>query len=448
MFFTLVFCFFPVASAFAAPPAPDLKVSLHSAVVDANEIQATVSVRGPADTKVSLATTQADGPLRTSLVRAPLDLWILLDNSASCGTARVDQAVAGWVGRLGKELPSASRISLLSFRRGSLEVIASQVPAGEIPRGQIRCDARAVSAEPEKAMEYVRQAPALDGLTRQVWLVTSGNLSVGDAGVSWLRQSGTELHVLLYNPALLPVLGPVLDRLETKLGELLQAGAPVIAPETLPVRTYVASAHSPLESSGNLTLFAQARQGDSKATSDPLTLSLGENARPSLLRRIVRIATLMLGIAALVWLSVRLVRAYSPKHCGDCGQRMRQSQKLCAFCAIQEHAYLLQDNPLGEKGEVAKPLVAAIDAPLIHVGTRRGSLLRCLPRKGVRKAHFFQIAQTSRGERTAYQLIPAGKPVFVNGVAVTAPRYLASGDEIRVASSRFQFIQQGVSRAS
>lgn len=436
LLFVITLCFFPPRQAFGAEPTASLSVSLYGASVDQNRIEAKAAIRGSKNASLALFTPEA-GNLRTSVTRSALDLWLLVDSSALCAKNKIDTTVGSWLAKFQRELPAESRVSLVSFRRGTFEVLASQQPLAALGSGLLRCDPAAVSAEPEKALTYVRETAAPESLQRVVWLITSGNLSLGDKNVRYFTENGVELSVFVFNPTVLAAVAPLTEKLSQQMGGIFHISSPVFNPEELPSRNVQAAADSPLEKSGRLILGARVKAADKQAVSSTLVLNLGENAKPSLLRQLLRFLLSVALVIGLIVLVGSLVRAYLPQNCADCGARQRHSDRLCGHCFARFGAYLQLENPLGA-AEPAQRLIAPLTGTANRVGTRRGSIIRCLRRKGERRAVFFEIERS--GEAKPTYLLRPKMPLFINGKLVTAPRYLANADEILVGRDLFRFV--------
>lgn len=411
--------------AFAQEPAP-LSVTLRQLQSSSTLVQAVATVHGAAESP-SLHTVEHGADLRSSAHKEPLDLWLVLDNSALCAKYRADQTLSTWATALARELPAASRVSLLTFRRGAFEMLATQQSLDSLPLGKVHCQVGSVSAEPERALAYMNETEIPPGLSRAVWILSSGNASVSQKTLTKLRENGTELSLIFYNPFVFTALAPLFDSLRATMGEGLFHAQPLDSAE-LPSHTYRLQAALPNGSGNSLALVARVQARDRKAASSVATVALPPAAGPSLLHQIlVGLAYLLVALAVLYCL-YRVVRYYRPRHCAQCSSRLRFSDSTCAFCYEAEGAYLVAAAPLA---------INTLDKEQTQVGTHRRSAIRVLRRVGEKRAVYFRIHRRSE----SFRLQTAGLPVYVNGLPVTASRFLASGDRIRVAGAEFKFVQ-------
>jgi hypothetical protein len=425
-----------------APPA--LGITLRQLKAGTGSVEGVASVHNAGTAAPTLHTVERNLDLRTSSKREPLDLWLVLDNSALCAKYRADQTLSAWASTLARELPSASRVSLLTFRRGAFETLATQQSIDSLPLAKLRCQPTTVSAEPERALAYVNETDVPSGLTRAVWILSSGNASISNKTLTRLRDSGSELTLLFYNPFVFNALAPLFDSMRSTMGDgMFYAQVLGESAAELPARIYHLQAALPEGAAASATLLAKVQAGDRKAVSAAATVKLPPAVGPSVLDRVLIAALSILLAVALGYAIFRVVRYYLARRCSGCKTRLRFSDATCPFCFEKDGAYLVAANPLGAAPPATHSLVSALHAQTTQVGTHRRSQIRCLRHLGEKRAVFFKIQRKA----DSFHLQTANLPVYVNGLPVSTGRYLASGDRIRVGGADFKFVQNQRSTA-
>ena len=412
------------------------EVALRGQIAD-GKVSARATLIGKTATEISLFSVDKNAVVRSSVRKEPLDLWLLLDNSALCARNQATQTLSQWIGQLGSELPAASRVSLLTFRRGAFETLATQQPVGSLPVSKLRCETSSVSAEPERALAFVNDTDIPAGLSRAVWILSSGNLTASRSTLQRLKESGSHVSIFLYNPVVFPALAPVFDSLRQSLGEELFLAQAVTAGAPLPSRTVRLEADVPAGISGTGLFQIKAKQGDQSVASNVSSVRLPPARQASQLERTLFWIAVCLGVGLLAYAGLRITRFYRTKYCGQCGNRQRHADAVCGFCFAPEGAYLAVQNPLGGETPTGSPLLAPLHATRTAIGTHRKSALRCLRAVRERRKIFFHVEK----QDSAYQLVPGAVAVFLNGMPVQTPRYLAAGDQILAHGAQFRFVQ-------
>lgn len=427
-----ILSFLPARTAFAS------SVLLHSLGASQKEITATATVFAPKETVPSLYSLGSSTALPASVQKQALDLWLLLDSSGLCLRNKAEQQLATWITKMRGELPSQSRVSLLTFHRGALTVIATQQAIGDLPLNKLRCQAGAVSSEPEKALAYVTDTEVPAGLTRVVWVMSSGNVAVSRKQLQSFRETQTELAFFLYHPVVYKALTPLFDSMRSALGESLFYSGVISSDQTdLPARTYSLRAERPQgKNLIALSLVAQIKEGDNTAKSAVVSLALPSAGKPGILQTVIPFVLGALAAVLFLYGIFRLVRYYRPRYCSSCQHRLRFADASCPFCFEKDGAYLVSENPVKAIAAVA-PLVTPLTASRTRVGTQRRSAVRLLRHPREKRQVFFQIDR----EKGSFRLKPGTSVVFINEIPVASHRFLASGDSIRVQGTQMKFIK-------
>ncbi len=431
VFWMVFFSLIPARTGYAAP-----SVALKHLELERGKLSGLVNVQSAGRARPVLSSLTHGTDLRTQSEIAPVDFWLLFDSSALCAKYQMDQTALAWLSTLKSELPAASRLSVVSYHRGSLELLLARQPVGEAKSIRLRCDSRAVSAEPDKALAHFLAAETTPELPRVIWIASSGNASISATTLQKLKASGAELSFLLYHASLAATLQPVFERFRASLGPAFRAE--VIAPQAteLPARLYRISAIAP--EAMTMSFVVKVPVGDQVIKSGAVTLS-GKAPGDNRILYGTLIALLALG---LLFTGIQTIRYFLPRYCRDCGHRKRFGDATCPFCFAANGAYLVQENPLGAEGPVTRPLVKAVDRAVISIGSHRRSALRCLRSPKERRQKYFALHR----EGETYRLVPAALPVTVNGVPVRRERMIGTGDEIQVAQTRIRFLQNGVNK--
>jgi hypothetical protein len=434
----------PLRSAFADNAAPPALLRLHSASMEGTEVHALVSASAaPALPTLFSLTTQSE--LRSTATRAPLDLWLLVDNSSLCSRFQVEQTVAAWLNALKQNLPGQSKISVVTYRRGALEVLSSHNSAAQFSPPLVQCQNTAVSAEPEKAIEQALEAPPVAGLTKVLWVLSSGNYAVSARTMASVKAQNIQTFFFLYNAAVAKAITPLIEAWETGVGKKAFSSFTMVEPTLIPpIQTFWVKAAVPRkEMNGPLSLVARLKSGENGITSQPLLLSTASPASLSwgevLFWTLLTVALIYLGFRIFV----RCVRYYRPRHCHQCSRRMRYIDRNCGFCRETPSALLLWKNPRPElKGTITS--YAALEEGITEIGTHRRSRIRLLRLKGFRK----ECAFTIRRSHAQFVLEPKREKVYVNRFPVAGQRFLRSGDCISTGRFTFQFkLSEGIQNA-
>lgn len=428
IFWMVVFSLIPTRTGYAAA-----SVSLKQLELEQGKLSGRVSVHSAGRARPVLTNLTNGSDLRTQTEIAPIDFWLMLDSSALCAKYQMDQTALAWISALRSELPAASRISVVSYHRGSLELLMARQPVGEAKSVRLRCDSHAVSAEPDKALAHFLAAETTPNLPRVIWIASSGNASVTATTLQKLKSTGADVSFLLYHPTLAATLQPVLERFRAALGTAFHAE--VLAPQATDLPSRVYQVRAPAPEGATLSFQAKVMVGDQVAKSTALTLNGNAPTDSRLLHWALGITLGLAGLFALF----QIIRYYCPRHCRDCGHRQRFGDVSCAFCFAPTGAYLVQDNPLGSEAAITRPLVRAVDQSVIAIGSHRRSALRCLRAPKEKRQKYFAVHR----DGNAYRLLPGALPVRVNGIPVRRERILGSGDEIQVSKTRIRFLQNG-----
>lgn len=428
IFWMVVFTFIPTRTGYGAA-----SVTLKQLELESGRLTGVVNVQSAGRARPVLSNLTNGSDLRTQSEIAPLDFWLLLDSSALCAKYQMDQTALAWVSTLKTELPASSRLSVISYHRGSLELLLARQPVAEAKNIRLRCDSRAVSAEPDKALQHFLAAETTPELPRVIWIASSGNASISAATLQKLKATGAELSFLLYHPTLAGTLQPVFERFRSQLGSAFHFDVLAAQATELPARTYLVRALAP--EGATMSFTAKVQVGDQTVKSTAITL----NGKAPVDTRIFYWS--LLGALALMALFalIQTFRYFRPRYCRECGHRKRFGASGCAFCFAADGAYLVQENPMGAESAVTRPLVKAVDADVISIGSHRRSPLRCLRAPKEKRQKYFALYR----EGSAYRLVPAALPVTVNGIAVRRERMLGAGDEIQVSKTRLRFLQNG-----
>lgn len=414
--------------------------------VDQGVVSSHLSVRNAEEGALSFEVKElAFGKgLSFSASPSPVNLIILVDASQLCKTYQIDGYVAGLMGSLKRSLARGSRVSLATFTATTLEVMASDKAVSELENLSIRCEPGLVSTSYEKALNRVLDSAPKSDLKTAVWVLTSGNIQVGNSLVQELNKRHVSVHLLLYNAIMEKELARVVEHQNTQSGRrgfslsVLQREEKILPERWFDLRVTV-----PGYLKENVLAFSVAvKKGDTLLGSENVSARVDLNGRgfwANYGTLIGLIGSLLLVTAILVG----LIRFYRPQACGQCGKWRRHGEGYCVQCASGE-AHLVGQFNHHQKAKQGKWDVVYLAQARNEIGFKRHHAVRLngkMPGKAL--AATIQVETAPDGKRS-YLLVPShSESIFVNGALLRRARYLGDGDEIHLFENRLTFLNGG-----
>lgn len=371
----------------------------------------------------------------------PVNLWVLFDTAAVCGSRKADQMVAQAIEGARRALPAESLLSVVSFTQTTLEIHHDHKAITDAAPVTFRCDPKLLSTSYEKPLLHLFDRANGSSLPLVVWVYSSGNLKVSQSTLSKLGSRNAEVHLVLYNPFLEEEVRPVVDVARASLGDRVQFTVRKDASAWIPDLRYALRFDAPISWQGRtLQTRVEAAHMGGKSVSGATRLSVPRTASGAFWERhrwwlVPTLVTLF-----LVAIGYTLYRVYRPRRCAKCRRLVRRAEPACGFCAVPEDAYLVGPDEVDASADATR--VIPLTRQVTWVGSARRSRVRILKaRDQRRRLHAAIFRERLAGGELGFRLVPTGAAVVVvNGKPVADGRLLGAGDEVCIDDLVFTFV--------
>lgn len=441
LLFTAALVLSLAAHAKEAGPTTAMRLSDGEASTGSYRWRARLSGVAPGGIDFAVVDT-ASGESAGATARAlPVNLWILFDAAAVCGSRKADSMVAQAIEGAKRMLPQESLLSVVSFTQTTLEIHQENKSVAESGTPTLRCDPKLLSVSYDKPLQRLFERSQGSSLPLVVWVYSAGNLKASPATLQQLAARKAEVHLVLYNPFLDEEVRPVVEAARSVLGDRLQFSIRKDASAWLPDLRYEIELSAPVSWQGrSIEARVEGAHGAGKSVSAIVPLSIPRTAGGAFWERHRKwILPLAVGLI-LLGSGYGLYRAYRPRRCSSCGRLVRRREPHCHFCAAPDEGYLVgpEDAAAKERGVDVIPLTKG----MTWLGSHRRSRVKFLRARGERRRVYAAVARERLpGGELRFRLVPTGAAdVLVNGHRLTRDRLLGAGDEITIDRNSFTFI--------
>lgn len=448
----VLFSFFPSRAGFTSEKASEkasnkaeLTVTRISDGKNGWQVEAVVTRTTVSGVGFSAKDTGRNRSLGVSSSLRPINLWLLVDASASCQLQRIDGLLASLVAQIKKQLPEESLVSVVSYTGGRIEVHENHKPVRELEASSITCSGQTVSSTYEKPLNFLLEARKDKNLPVAAWVLTSGNVQLSESLAKTLKEADINVHLLLYNAIIANDLRPAIDQMNLKLGKpRIRMSVFSSEAQRLPERWYHLEVDAPdVETGKVVAVDLEAAIGGGQTAKTSLTAKVPSGFVPTFFQKYGSIILILGLVLAAGYLVYRIVRYYTPKHCGSCGKTLRYEDQQCFFCRKKEDGFLVGRFNQFSRRKLDKRDVVFLNGPVVEIGTHRRSRVKLARVKGERRGMQFKILKESGPQgNVSYRVEPASEQALVtlNGNPLRQPRYLAHGDTLGIKDLKFTFL--------
>ncbi len=363
------------------------------------------------------------------------NLWILVDNSSHCSSAKMDKYLNSLFPKVPGLLNPDTLVSVMTYSQDTQIVLAKNQKISELGELRVDCNEKSLSNSYEGALRHLLAQESKSNLPIQLWIYSSGNVVLGSELAKELQERKISVHLSLYMPLLFTQLEPLLTSNMKVLGELYSYS--LLDPEgkaglLVPEQRLSIEFTAPRESQGGTAKFrldATRKDKTQEVIASTAFSALVPRAAFSKWLPYLQVLSL-LSLLILVYFTVR---RYRVKACSSCQRELRFSDEHCLFChQLQEPMLWVQREGSKDRG-LLLPLVS--DSAVLYK-TRYG-----LGTEGSRKNSVLKIERRRHTLGDAFALSSqSNQKIKVNGRHLEKPTFLARGDRLSLAGFSITFL--------